>query len=1133
MHRIQDINKRLFTLLPACMLAGAFFGCKAPAHRHLFQSLSPAESGIHFSNTIREDDSTQSFIDEFGYMGGGVGIGDFNNDGLKDIFFTGNQVSCRLYINKGENKFEDITLPAGLTTHVWATGVSIADVNHDGYDDIYVCVFGKNLLQPARNLLFINQHDLTFKEQAAEYGLADTGYSTQAVFFDYDLDGDLDMYLSNYRLNGPNANTLYPRDLSGFSPANDRLYRNDGGALHPTYTDATRQAGILEDGYGLGVVASDLNGDGWPDIYVANDFVSNDELWLNNHDGTFTNCISRSLGHQSYSSMGVDAADINNDGLPDIVTLDMLPEDNTRRKLASSIMTYDRYQEERSLGYEPEFMRNMLQLNNGNQNDLPFFSEIGRQAGIPATDWSWSVLLGDFDNDGWNDIHITNGIGRDFINADFLEFSSRVFATTRKQEDQHRLIREKLAALKHITLPNYLYLNNGNYTFTDASAQAGIDEPSMSNGAAYADLDNDGDLDLVINNINRDAFVFINNTIRKGQPVSSHFIAIDMQGEPLNPHGFGARLSLFNKGHIQVREQSPVRGYFSSVDQRLFFGMGEATMADSITIDWPGGGHQAITHVKTDTLITIHQHISILPPHQTVPLIPIIEDITSQSRARYRHLDAPFNDYTLQRLLPQKFSQLGPFLTTGDINGDGLQDFFAGGGFNSSGAVFLQQRNGTFSSYKLCDSIKMQEDEDCALFDADGDGDLDLFITCGDTRFEEGSPWYIPRLYTNDGKGHFTLQPGAIPADLRTIAGCVSIADYDGDGDMDIFIGGRVSSSYPLPPRSYILQNNKGIFRDATAEVCPALKTPGMVTAAIWARLDGHSSGLPDLLIAGEYMPLRFFHNEGGHLQDITDKTGLKDNNGMWRSLAIADIDNDGDPDVVAGNLGLNCDYKTDSLEPMQVWAKDLDGNGSIEAIPSYYLKGPSGKRRSYPAVNRSQMARQLPAIKKRFLLNKDFAEAAVDDLLKGWSRDGMLILSCTETRSCWFENKGHGKFEKHALPAEAQFAPVNAILCNDLDHDGYPDLLLAGNEYQTEVITGRYDASYGCWLKGGKDAHFTALSPVSTGFILRGDVRDMALLPSAAGGRLLIAAVNNDSLRVFNIRTSPSNPPSSKAPSK
>src|SRR4051812_112280 len=502
-------------LTPLLLLSFVFLsGCASKAKEHLFTKLESAYSGIHFRNEIHDSDSSYSFINEFGYMGGGVGIGDFNNDGLKDIFFSGNQVSCQLYINKGDNKFENLTEKAGVTTTVWATGVSIVDINNDGYDDIYVCAFGKDLVNRASNLLLINQHNLTFKEEAKEYGLADMGFSTQAAFFDYDKDGDLDMYLANYLLNSNNANAIVPRDRSGRSPANDKLYRNDGdaaGSGHPVFTDVTMQAGIKEDGYGLGLSVSDFNGDGWPDVYVANDFLSNDELWLNNKNGTFTNCISTSLQHQSYSSMGSDAADINNDGRPDIATLDMLPEYNERKKTSFFFMNYERYQSERAMGYEPEFARNMLQLNNGyyssGDTSIPFFSEIGQLAGISETDWSWSVLIADFNNDGWKDLHITNGIGRDFINADFLEFSNQVFESSESKEKQRDAIRRKLASLDHVNLSNYLYLNRHNYTFADSSETADIGEPSMSNGAAYVDLDNDGDLDLVVNNIDKEAFV--------------------------------------------------------------------------------------------------------------------------------------------------------------------------------------------------------------------------------------------------------------------------------------------------------------------------------------------------------------------------------------------------------------------------------------------------------------------------------------------------------------------------------------------------------------------------------------------------------------------------------------------------
>ena len=704
-------------------------------------------------------------------MGGGVGIGDFNNDGKKDIFFTGNQVSCRLYINKGNNQFEDITEKAGLHTDVWCTGVSIVDINNDGYDDIYVCVFGKNLLQRSKNLLFINQHDLTFKEEAEAYGLADTGYSTQAVFFDYDKDGDLDMYLTNYLLTANNANNIYPRDRSGFSPANDRLYRNEGDiahAGHPVFKDVSMQAGIKEDGFGLGVVTSDFNEDGWPDIYVANDFVSNDELWLNNHNGTFTNGIAEAMRHQSYSSMGADAADINNDALPDMVTLDMLPEYNERKKTSLSIMNHDRYDKERAMGYEPEFMRNMLQLNNGRlkhgDTSLPFFSEIGQLAGIQATDWSWSVLLADFNNDGWKDMHITNGIGRDFINADFLEFSSNVFNSTLPQKEREEAIRKKLADLKNVNLPNYLFINKHDLSFEDASEAAGINEPSMSNGAAYADLDNDGDLDLVVNNINSEAFVFINNTYQKGKTPTTHYLSLELKGDSLNRQGFGSKILVYNKAGVQMQEENPVRGYFSSVDRKLIFGLGANDHIDSLRIIWPDDKQQLIKNFSGDTAIVLSWKNAVMKiPSVIAKPQWLFTDITSTSGLSYSHHENSFDDYTIQRLLPQKYSQLGPYITTGDINHDGLTDFFIGGGINFSGKIFTQQAGSVFTSKNLTDSIKYAEDMDCILFDADGDGDLDLLVTCGDIQYEENSIYYKPRLYLNDGKGNFTLQPNAIP----------------------------------------------------------------------------------------------------------------------------------------------------------------------------------------------------------------------------------------------------------------------------------------------------------------------------------------------------------------------------------
>lgn len=1125
---MKTINSNIVFIFS--MLASILLGTCTSSNKEnmLFTMLPSSQTGIHFINDLHDSDSSHSFINEFGYMGAGVGIGDFNNDGLKDIFFTGNQVSCRLYINKGDFRFDDITSSAGLTTNVWCTGVSIVDINQDGFDDIYICVFGKDLITPTKNLLFINQQDLTFKEAADSFGIADTGYSTQAAFFDYDRDGDLDMYLTNYLLSSKNTNTIVPRDRSGRSPANDRLYQNqskNAQTTYPAFIDVTLSAGIKEDGYGLGLSISDFNNDGWPDVYVANDFVSNDLLWLNNGDGTFSNYIDKALKHQSYSSMGSDAADINNDGWPEIMTLDMLPEYNERKKTTFSFMNYDRYEAERAMGYEPEFMRNMLQLNNGtrwiNKVKTPFFSEIGHYAGIEATDWSWSVLLADFNNDGWKDMHITNGIGRDFINADFLEFSQEVFKSSLPRTEQEKIIRNKLSSLNHINLKNYLYINNKNLTFTNEATNSGIGKLSMSNGAVYADLDNDGDLDLVVNNISSEAFVYKNNTNQKNKPLSVHYLSIRLKGDDLNKQGFGTKVLLYTDQQVLYQEQNPVRGYFSSVDQQLNFGLGSQKYIDSLCVIWPDGFTQSLYGLTTDTTINLFwKNATPKTSAKTTNPGTIFNEITSTSQINYKHVEYPFNDYNIQRLAPQKYSQQGPHIAVGDINNDGLEDFFIGGAINFSGEIFTQQNGQKFTSSKLIDSQKMEEDIDCIFFDADNDQDQDLLITGGDIQYSENSINYKPRLYLNDGEGHFTLQAYSIPDSIKTIASCVSSADFDGDGDQDLFIGGRVSKSYPMAPRSYLLQNNNGVFTDVTSKICPELLHPGMVTAAVWTDFDNDHQ--IDLVLAGEWMPLRFFKNNQGLLSEITTSTGLQQMYGMWRSLIASDIDNDGDMDFVAGNLGLNCPYRVSTSEPMQLFATDLDGNGSMDPIMFYFIKENEDKKQSFPSINRNQFAEQVSSIKKRYLLHKDFSNASYLDIFKGVKNHNIEKLYCDETRSCIFENLGNAKFLKRILPKEAQFSPINTILCLDVDNDGFKDLLLAGNEYQTEVKSGRYDASYGCYLKGGQNLSFETIRPIESGFIVDGDVKDLALIHLANGEKIILVAANNDSLTALRIGNLP-----------
>ena len=1113
----KDIATLFLPWLALCQLLAISCKENSKPGATLFSKLDPGTSGVHFSNTITENDSVNLVVDEYTYMGSGVGVGDFNNDGLPDLFFGASQSSSRLYLNLGGHHFRDITKSAGLETTSWCTGISVVDINNDGYADIYICVSGNVPGDKRKNLLFINNHDLTFTESASQYGLADTSFSTQAAFFDFDKDGRLDMYLVNHELHPAVAqNDIVKPDNSGHSIRTDRLYRNMGilpGTNHPYFKDVSLSAGIKDDGYGLGVAVSDLNGDGWPDIYVTNDYLSNDLLWINNRNGTFTNIIAGSLGHQSYSSMGVDAADIDNDGLPDIATLDMMPEDNYRKKMMYSFMNYGRYETERRAGYQPEFMRNMLQLNRGTRQKadtaIPYFSEIGQLAGMSETDWSWSVLLVDLDNDGYKDISITNGMGRDLINSDFVSYRSQTYGTIDKQV-RERLLRAQLDSVGAVPLRNYYFHNNGNCSFSNQSQLSGIDEKTISNGAAYVDLDNDGDMDLVVNNINQEACIYINNS-------GGHFVNFTLRGDSLNRNGFGTKVTLWQNGHIQSVEQYPVRGYASSVDTRLHFGLGKNSRTDSVIVTWPNGKQQHLQHPSIDTtLVLIENEADHKTPSGAPPTLPLFIDITDSLQIVFKHQETFFNDFSFTPLLPQKYSQLGPFISTGDINGDGLADFFVGGAFKQPGQVFLQQKNGSFLSRPLVNGPKYEEDMQSILVDVDGDHDPDLIIAGGSTEFDKGSPFHTPRLYLNDGKGNFTLRPSAFPPSINTIAQSIS---YTGGGrePLRVFIGGRVSLDYPYPPKSFLLEYRNGVFVDITREICPALSEPGMITASVWTDLDG--DGQNELLIAGDWMPVRVFKADQGKLKEVTSSMGLENDYGMWKSLAVADVDGDGDPDIIAGNMGSNNPYHVSAATPLRLFAKDFKGNGRIDPLLCYYLPDEAGKKTLQLGMNLDQLARQMPSFKKRFLRNTDFAAADLTQLLPDDMLKDAIKLDCNELHTCWFENLGNGKYMKHILPAEAQFAPVNAILAHDLDGDGKLDLLLAGNEYQAEVMDGRYDASYGLLLKGDGKKNFFPIPHLNDGIFIKGDVKDMKLIKNGHGDNLIVVGINDERMRLFRCK--------------
>ena len=1117
-------------LLPAAICIITALSCHSPSKNKggfHFTILPASETGVDFKNTIVENDSLNMFVNEYTYMGSGVGVGDFNQDGLQDIFFAANLSGAKLYLNKGNMHFEDITRTAGVGTDSWCTGVSVVDINNDGWPDIYVSVSGKVPGEKRKNLLFINQHDLTFKEEAASYGLADTSYSTQAVFFDYDRDGRMDMYLLNHNLNDNRPNDLRDKRVDSGSIAADKLYHNEGnprGLNHPVFKDVSKQAGIVEDGNGLGVVVSDFNGDGYPDIYVANDYIRNDLLWLNNKNGTFSNVIASAMRHQSYSSMGTDASDINNDGMPDIITLDMQPETNERKKMMYSFLSEQRHQLEIQKGYEPEYIHNMLQLNNGirklNNREEPFFSEIGEMAGIAETDWSWSALIADLDNDGWKDIHITNGLGRDPTNADFLEYRHNTVVQSGLPDndaEQRKGFMDHLTSLGEVKLRNYLYRNTGHLSFEDISEKAGIDQLSISNGAVYADLDNDGDLDIITSNINSQAFI-MQNDIRKNNDSTrnNNYLTLILNGDSLNKEGIGATVYAFSKGLTQMLEQYPVRGYLSTVDSRLHIGFGNKSV-DSLKIVWPDGKMQVILHPDLNKRTILNYTDAKTGYSDTTSFSnSFFQDLTQSLKTDFQHKETFFFDYGIQPLIQQKYSQEGPFISTGDMNGDGLEDYFIGGAFKQSGCLFFQQRDGSFKKKQLTEGTKNEEDMQSVLFDADGDGDLDLLIAGGSSEFEVNSSFYRPRLYINNGKGEFRLDNNAISTIVRTPAKTVAVADMDGDGDMDIFIGGRISlGSFPQAPASYILRNDHGKFTDVTASVCPALENPGLINAAVWVDIDNDKK--PDLIIAGDWMPIRIFKNNGSTFTELTGN-GLKDLPGFWKSIVVTDIDHDGDLDIVAGNMGLNNPYHISSLQPAQLIAKDFDGNGIVEPVFCYFIKNNEGLYQLNAGISRDHWAIQMPVIKKKFDRNDAYAKAPMDMIFTKEMMDGAMILDCRETRSGYFENDGKGIFHFHPFPEMAQIAPVNTLVCADVNRDGIPDVIIAGNEYQASVDPGRYDASYGLLLLGDGKGGFKVVPPAVSGLILDGDIRDLKLI-HVNKQQVLLTAVNDNKMKAFEIK--------------
>ncbi|MFD0796253.1 VCBS repeat-containing protein [Maribacter chungangensis] len=1085
-----------------------FVSCGNTNDDKMFTLLSSNQTGVDFRNILKE---TEEFnVLKYGYLynGGGVAIGDVNNDGLPDIYFTGNMVGSHLYINQGDLEFKEVAKDAGVFAEgLWNTGVTMADVNADGFLDIYVCRSAAPAASKRKNLLFINNGNLTFTESAEEYGIADSGYSTQGSFFDYDRDGDLDLYVLNHSTQeyagfGQITASLKNRKNKSYS---DKLYRNDNGK----YKEVSDEAGLISNvlGFGLGIGISDLNNDNWPDIYVSNDYNEQDYLYINNQDGTFTESLEQFVGHTSLFSMGSDIADINNDGFMDIMTLDMLPEGNDRQKMVSGPDNYDKYQRLVNSGFYNQTMRNMLQLNNKGMS----FSEIGQFSGISNTDWSWASLFADLDNDGFKDLFITNGYKKDYTNMDFMNYAVQEKLNENKT-GQQTAIMELISNIPATIEENYTYRNNGDLTFDKMNTTWGLDQKTLSNGASFADLDNDGDLDLVVNNIDERAFVYKNNSNLKN---TNNHLKLKLLGNGGNTYGIGAKVELLVADKLLVQEVYPTRGYQSSVDYALVFGLGLANEVASVKVTWSNGQVQEVSDVPANQIVVLAQkdaaHGSTIKEQKQNTFFSAV---SNDSIITYSHQENNYNDFKREQLLPHKLSTQGPALATADVNGDGLIDVFIGGAKGTSGTLFIQTTSGKFeaSTQIPLTQDKDSEDIDALFFDADSDGDSDLYIVSGGNEFEEDSNLLQDRLYINNGSGAFRKKNNLLPQ-MHTSGSCVTGVDFDKDGDVDLFIGGRlVPGKYPESPMSYILENDGGgNFMDVTEKIASSLKHGGMVTDAIWSDYNG--DGKEDLIVVGEFMGVRVFENTEDILVEQKLNNGLQDSEGWWNNITAGDFDNDGDQDYIVGNLGLNSQLKASVKEPISLYYKDFDANGSIDPILCSYILG-----ESYPVFSKDDISSQVNGLKSKYVNYSDYANAQIQDIFSAEELRDVSVLKAKILATSYIENLGNGQFNISALPNAVQFSPIYGILVKDVNKDGYLDIVMAGNFYGSRVKYGRYDANKGSLLLGNGKGEFTTVTADISGLDIAGEVRDIASIKLASQGEFIVFAKNNDALELYEI---------------
>lgn len=1118
-------------LIIICLLIWMLQSC---SDKKLFHAIDSSVSGITFNNKIVEDSSVNPITLEFIYNGTGIAVGDFNIDGLPDLYFTGSRVKNELYINKGNFKFKNITEKSGTaSSDKWSSSASVVDINNDGLPDIYVSNSVKKKPEDRTNQLFLNlgldkDGEPIFKDVANEYKLADTGHTVMTVFFDYDRDGDLDAYLLSTQPIERSPTIYQNTRQDSVTYSNDKLLRNDFDSIlgHSIFTDVSQVSGISLSGYGLGVNVSDINQDGWPDIFVTNDFNNSDHLFINDQHGKFKERSKQYFKHASYNAMGNDIADINNDCLQEVITVDMNAKDNYRKKMNMNPNSYQGYMNLLRYGYNLQYVRNTLQFNQGfistSKTDTanhPVFSEIAFMSGISETDWSWCPTVSDFDNDGLKDIIITNGYPRDVTDNDFVSYRAEV--------DNFASWDNLLSHIPQIKIPNYAFKNNGKLEFMDVTTDWGLDQPTFSNGAVSVDLDNDGDLDYVVNNINDPASLY-ENTIneRKKKP---NFLQASFKGDIKNKDGYGAKMILFyNENKTQLYEHTPFRGYLSSVDPIAHFGLGPITAVDSLKVIWTNGNQQVLKNVAVNQRIVLDYKNSSPSTSDAFDFIyfkghQLFKDVSDSLGINYVHDEADYVDFNVQKLLPHKMSEYGPGLSIADLDGNGMDDIIVSGSYPYTTKIFFQQKDGQFKKDSILPEIKggKQADEMGILtFDADGDNDQDIFITSGGYEREGNSESYADKFFVNDGTGHFVNDSSAFPKNYASKS-CVRASDYDHDGDLDLFIAGRVDPwKYPMPVSSFIYRNDskkgKVKFTDVTKLVAPGLEKIGLTCDALFTDFD--NDGWQDLLLTGEWMPIMSFKNEKGKFVDVTKKSGVEKQTGFWNSISAGDFDNDGDMDYAVGNMGLNSFYRATEKYPARIYGKDFNADGNYDAVPSLFLRTSylDKKIQEFPAQTRDDMIKQMISMRARFPNFNSYAISPINKVLTEEERKGALIKNAVNFSSSILVNDGKGRFTISSMPTMAQVSNINGMVADDIDGDGNIDLVLCGNDYGTEISVGRYDAMNGLLLKGNGKAEFEVLLIAHSGIYIPGNAKAMVKLIGKGNSYQIISSQNREKLKVF-----------------